>query len=103
MGTPTVTAKTRLSQSHRLSRADERVFKAFLVIQLPVGRYVSKDYPFGMASLEDLYRLRRRPAVEKTIDAGFKLTSALLATVVALVLLFILYVVFTGALDSMGR
>ena len=56
-----------------------------------------------MASPEDLYLLRRRPTVEKAIDGGFKLTSALLATVVAVVLLFILYVVFSGALDSMGR
>ena len=56
-----------------------------------------------MASPEDLYLLRRRPTVEKAIDGGFQLTSALLATVVAVVLLFILYVVFSGALDSMGR
>ena len=51
----------------------------------------------------ELYRLRRRPPVEKSVDGGFRILAIVLASVVAMVLLAILIVVFWGSLDSMGR
>ncbi|KZR87980.1 Phosphate transport system permease protein PstC [Synechococcus sp. MIT S9509] len=51
----------------------------------------------------ELYRLRRRPPMEKSVDGGFRILAILLASVVAMVLLAILIVVFWGSLDSMGR
>ena len=51
----------------------------------------------------ELYRLRRRPPMEKSVDAGFRILAVALASVVAMVLLAILIVVFWGSLDSMGR
>ena len=51
----------------------------------------------------ELYRLRRRPPIEKSVDGGFRILAIVLASVVAMVLLAILIVVFWGSLDSMGR
>ncbi|WP_115126237.1 phosphate ABC transporter permease subunit PstC [Synechococcus sp. GEYO] len=51
----------------------------------------------------ELYRLRRRPPMEKSVDGGFRILAIVLASVVAMVLLAILIVVFWGSLDSMGR
>ena len=51
----------------------------------------------------ELYRLRRRQPMEKSVDGGFRILAILLASVVAMVLLAILIVVFWGSLDSMGR
>ncbi|MAF40300.1 MAG: phosphate ABC transporter permease subunit PstC [Cyanobium sp. ARS6] len=51
----------------------------------------------------ELYRLRRRPPMEKSVDGGFRILAIMLASVVAMVLLAILIVVFWGSLDSMGR
>ena len=51
----------------------------------------------------ELYRLRRRPPMEKSVDGGFRILAILLASVVAMVLLAILIVVFWGSVDSMGR
>ncbi|WP_114992837.1 phosphate ABC transporter permease subunit PstC [Synechococcus sp. UW179A] len=51
----------------------------------------------------ELYLLRRRPPVEKSVDSGFRILVVVLASVVAMVLLAILIVVFWGSLDSMGR
>ncbi len=51
----------------------------------------------------ELYLLRRRPPMEKSVDAGFRILAVALASVVAMVLLAILIVVFWGSLDSMGR
>ena len=51
----------------------------------------------------ELYRLRRRPPIEKSVDGGFRILAIMLAAVVAMVLLAILIVVFWGSLDSMGR
>ncbi|WP_067094731.1 phosphate ABC transporter permease subunit PstC [Synechococcus sp. MIT S9508] len=51
----------------------------------------------------ELYRLRRRPPMEKSVDGGFRILAIVLASLVAIVLLAILIVVFWGSLDSMGR
>lgn len=51
----------------------------------------------------ELYLLRRRPPIEKSVDTSFKFLAVGLASVVALLLLSILGVVFWGSLDSMGR
>ncbi|MAD68900.1 ABC-type phosphate transport system permease component [Synechococcus sp. BIOS-U3-1] len=51
----------------------------------------------------ELYLLRRRPPMEKSVDAGFRILAVALASVVAMVLVAILVVVFWGSLDSMGR
>ena len=56
-----------------------------------------------MLESKDLYRLRRRPPTEKSVDSSFRILAVALASVVALVLFAILIVVFWGALDSMGR
>ena len=56
-----------------------------------------------MARSLELYRLRRRPPMEKSVDGGFRILAIVLASVVAMVLLAILIVVFWGSLDSMGR
>ena len=56
-----------------------------------------------MLESKDLYRLRRRPPTEKSVDSIFRILAVALASVVALLLFTILIVVFWGALDSMGR
>lgn len=56
-----------------------------------------------MLESKDLYRLRRRPPTEKSVDSSFRILAVALASVVALLLFAILIVVFWGALDSMGR
>lgn len=56
-----------------------------------------------MLESKDLYRLRRRPPTEKSVDSIFRILAVALASVVALLLFAILIVVFWGALDSMGR
>ena len=50
-----------------------------------------------------LYRLRHRPPSEKWVDIGFTNLAKILASMVAIILLLILIVVFTGGIDSMGR
>ena len=56
-----------------------------------------------MLESKDLYRLRRRPPTEKSVDSSFRILAVALASVIALVLFASLIVVFWGALDSMGR
>ena len=52
---------------------------------------------------DKLYEHRRRRPAERVLDVGFKNLIVVLAAVVALLLFAILYVVFSGGLDSMGR
>ena len=52
---------------------------------------------------DKLYELRRRRPSERFLDVGFKNLFTILAAVVALLLFAVLYVVFMGGLDSMGR
>ncbi len=68
-----------------------------------MDRYVSLVGPNRMVRPLELYRLRRRPPTEKTVDAGFRVLAVVLASVVAVLLLAILIVVFWGSLQSMGR
>ena len=44
--------------------------------------------------LHDQFSLRRRPAVERLVDKGFKNISIIMASVVAIVLFSIILVVF---------
>lgn len=50
----------------------------------------------------DAFTLRRRPPSEKLVDVGFRQLSLALASVVAIVLLGIFLVVFTGAREAIG-
>ena len=52
---------------------------------------------------DKLYRLRNRPPSEKLVDVGFKNLAVILASMVAIILILILIVVFTGGIESMGR
>ncbi|MCU0530210.1 MAG: phosphate ABC transporter permease subunit PstC [Cyanobium sp. Prado107] len=51
----------------------------------------------------DAFTLRRRPPSEKLVDTGFRQLSLALASVVAIVLLGIFLVVFTGAREAMAE
>ncbi len=52
---------------------------------------------------EDLYLLRRRPAIEKLVDISFRNLCIFMASMVAILLLAILAVIFCGSLGSIGR
>ena len=52
---------------------------------------------------EDLYLLRRRPAIEKLVDTSFRNLCIVMASMVAILLLAILAVIFWGSLESIGR
>ncbi|HJN35108.1 MAG TPA: phosphate ABC transporter permease subunit PstC [Prochlorococcaceae cyanobacterium Fu_MAG_50] len=52
---------------------------------------------------EDLYLLRRRPAIEKLVDISFRNLCIFMASMVAILLLAILAVIFWGSLASIGR
>ncbi len=51
---------------------------------------------------QDLFTLRRRPASERVVDAGFRSLTIVLASVVAIVLLGIFLTVFQGAREAMA-
>lgn len=55
------------------------------------------------SKLDDRYRLRKRPVSEKLVDVGFKNLAISLASIVALILFAILFVVFQGGLPAMVR
>ena len=59
--------------------------------------------PRMSSKLDDRYRLRKRPVSEKLVDVGFKNLAISLASIVALILFAILFVVFQGGLPAMVR
>jgi phosphate transport system permease protein len=60
---------------------------------------MTTDSPQALAT--DAFTLRRRPPSEKLVDVGFRQLSMALASVVAIVLLWIFLVVFSGAREAM--
>ncbi|MCP9887277.1 phosphate ABC transporter permease subunit PstC [Cyanobium sp. ATX 6A2] len=55
------------------------------------------------AHAADAYLLRRRPPSEKLLDTGFRQLSLVMASTVAVVLISIFLVVFTGAREAIGE
>lgn len=55
------------------------------------------------ADTKGTYQLRHRPPSEKLVDTGFNLGAVLMASMVAVVLFAILWIVFTGSIESMQR
>lgn len=62
----------------------------------------STDGSRSVASLQDAFTLRRRPASEKLVDNGFRWLTLLLAGLVAVVLLGIFLTVLQGAREAIA-